>query len=112
MGEINGRVGRSGDQVGSQQPSAQAANSVAPGASRGGEDGPGTCGLWAHLAVIEEGASGRAEWLARGKAESARVARNTAGIRSCRAQRSAGLVGVRHHRELGASTGVIAIHRS
>jgi hypothetical protein len=67
MGEINGRVGQFGDQAGSQQPSAQAADFVAPGASHSGEYGPGTRGLWAHLAVIEEGASGRAEWLARGK---------------------------------------------
>jgi hypothetical protein len=41
--------------------------------------------------------------------ESARVARNTAGIRSCCAQKSVDLVGVCHHRELGASTGVVAI---
>jgi hypothetical protein len=67
MGEINGRVGQSGDQAGSQQPSALAGDSVAPRASCGGEDSPKTHGLWAHLAMIEEGASGRAEWLDRGK---------------------------------------------
>jgi hypothetical protein len=41
--------------------------------------------------------------------ESARVARNTAGICSCRAQRSVDLVGVCHRRELGSLTGVVAI---
>jgi hypothetical protein len=39
-----------------------------------------------------------------GEAESTRVARNTAGISSCRAQSSTDLVGVHHDRELGGES--------